>query len=70
MSAREYQESMLKIIGKTDCSLSDLARATGRSRDAIRPVLYGLKHRGGKNIYYPTVEAAKMLYMEFQDEEK
>lgn len=34
------------------------------------PELYGLKHRGGKNIYYPTVEAAKVLYMEFQDEEK
>lgn len=68
MSMKEYQDSVLALIGKSDCTLSDLAKATGRSRDRIRPVITGLKHRGEKRtVYYPTVEAAKLLYLEFEE---
>ena len=63
MSQQGYQRDLLTLIGKSEANISELAKATGHSRDYIRERLYGLPHGGGaQNKTYAICDAAKRLY--------
>lgn len=60
---KEYQEDLLRTVGKTEATISELARATGHSRDYVRAKLSGLPYAGGKTRKaYAVCDAAKRLY--------
>ena len=46
MSQQEYQKDLLTLIGKSEANISELAKATGHSRDYIRE-RYGPPPGGG-----------------------
>ena len=63
MSQKEYQKDLLLLIGKTEASISDLAKATGHSRDYMREKLYGLPFNGSNTRKtYAVCDAAGRLY--------
>lgn len=62
MSVKEYERDLLLLIGRTEASITELAKATGHSRDFIREQLYGLPHHGERRKTYAVCDAAKRLY--------
>lgn len=62
MSQKEYERDLLLLIGKAEASVTDLAKATGHSRDYVREQLYGLPCKGTRRKSYAVCDAAKRLY--------